>query len=128
MINTIEALRDNQPIGEFYKAAFVKWRDLLKNLDKTTLSDLATAISEAQFDYFERQCGGRAMGQEIMAWTGIAYFHTSEDGFGDDIEQARKLYDAMQLSHISLDAKVHAEKAAISFDLFEGLEEAEAEM
>lgn len=127
MMNTIEALRENEAVGDFYRAAFVKWRDLLKELDKASLSDLAGAIGEAQFDYFEKQCGGRDMGQEVMAWTGIAYFYDAEEGFGDDIEKARKIYDAMQLSHISINAKVHAEKAAITYDLFEDLEEADGE-
>lgn len=128
MIETIEALRENQDVGAFYRAAFTKWRDLLKGIGGASLSELANAIGEAQFDYFEKQCGGRSMGQEVMAWTGIAYFHDAEEGFGDDIEKARKVYDAMQLSHISIEAKVHAEKAAISFDLFEDLEEADEEV
>ncbi|MBX9618849.1 MAG: hypothetical protein K2X10_06850 [Hyphomicrobiales bacterium] len=128
MMNTIEALRENEQVSDYYRAAFSKWRELLKAFEKSSLVDFATAISDAQLDYFEKQCGGRSMGQEIMAWTGIAYYYDAEEaGFGDDLDKARKIYDAMQLSHISIEAKINAEKAAISYDLFEDLEEAEGE-
>ena len=56
-------------------AAFAKWRELLKGLDQTKVTEFAEAIGEAQRDYFEAHCGGRSMGQEIMAWSGIAYFY-----------------------------------------------------
>lgn len=123
MINTLEALRENQAVGDYYRAAFSKWRELLKGFDKTSVSELATAIGKAQIEFFEKQCGGRAMGQEIMAWTALAYFYDAEEaGYGDDLDKARKIYDALQLSHISIEAKINAEKAAISYDLFEDLE------
>jgi hypothetical protein len=121
---TIEALREGEEVGAYWRAAFAKWRDLARSLDQTKVTELAGAIGESQRDYFEPQCGGRGMGQEIMAWSGIAYFHDAEEGsFGDDIEKARKIYDAIQLSHASIDVKVHAERAAITYDLFEGLDE-----
>lgn len=120
---TIEALREGEEIGAYWRAAFTKWRDLMRSLVAMKVADLAEAIGEAQRDYFEPQCGGRALGQEIMAWSGIAYFHDAEDGsFGDDLEKARKIYDAIQLAHVSIDVKVHAERAAITYDLFEGLD------
>lgn len=128
MHNTIEALRENEPVAEFYQAAFAKWRELLRDIDKTAVAALADKVGEAQLDYFEKRCGGRAMGQEIMAWTGIAYYYGTEEGFGDDIEKARKIYDAMQLSHVSIEVKVHAERAAITYDLFEDVDEAELDV
>lgn len=120
---TIEALREGEAVTASWRAAFAKWRELLKAVDTTRLADLAEAIGDSQRDFFERECGGRSMGQEVMAWSGIAYFHDAEEGsFGDDVERARKVYDAIQLSHASLDVKVHAERAAITYDLFEGVE------
>jgi len=125
---TIEALREGESVSAYWRAAFAKWRDLLKAIDTTRIADLAEAIGEAQREFFERECGGRSMGQEVMAWSAIAYFHDAEEAsFGDDAERARKVYDAIQLSHASLDVKVHAERAAITYDLFEGVEEADAD-
>lgn len=122
---TIEALREGEDVGEAWRAAFAKWRELLKDVDGARVADLANRIGEAQIEYFEKRCGGRAMGQEIMAWSGIAYFHDAEESsFGDDVEKARKIYDAIQLSHASVEVKLHAERAAITYDLFEGVEEA----
>jgi hypothetical protein len=123
MHQTIEALREGEEVGAYWRAAFTKWRDLLRAIDRTKVTELAEAIGEAQRDYFEPQCGGRTMGQEVMAWSAIAYFYDSEEGsFGDDLEKTRKIYDAIQLSHVSIDVKVHAERAAITYDLFEGLD------
>lgn len=123
---TIEALREGENVAAYYKAGFAKWSEMLKDLGNTKLKDLAERVNDAQTEYFEKQCGGRSMGQEIMAWTGIAYFFdTEEGGFGDDADAARKIYDALQLSHVSIDVKVHAERAAITYGLFEDLEEPE---
>ncbi len=122
----IEAMRQGDNITPHFKAGFAKWAELLKDIRTQKLAELAEVLSEAQVDYFERQCGGRSLGQEVMAWTAIAYyFDTEEGGFGDDVEVARKVYDALQLSQVSIDVKVHTERAAITYGLFDDLEEAE---
>jgi hypothetical protein len=124
MHQTIEALREGEDVAEFWQAAFAKWREIARGLDQAKVAELAGAIGEAQRDYFEARCGGRSLGQEIMAWSGIAHFYdTEEQSFGEDLERARKIYDAIQLSHVAIDVKVHAERAAITYDLFEGLED-----
>lgn len=123
---TIEALREGEAVGSYWQAGFATWRELLRDIGTAKLGDLAARIGDAQQEMFERRCGGRALGQEIMAWTGIAYYFDAEEGnFGDDVERARKLFDALQLSHVSIEVKVHAERAAITYDLLEDLEEAE---
>jgi hypothetical protein len=125
---TIEALREGEDVREAWRAAFAKWRELLKEGAGASVGELAGRIGEAQIDYFEKRCGGRAMGQEIMAWSGLAYHFDSEEGsYGDDADVARKIYDAIQLSTCSVEVKLHAERAAITYDLFEGLEEAESD-
>lgn len=123
---TIEALREGEAVGAHWQAAFAIWRDLLKDLPKVKIADLAERIGEAQVANFEKRCGGRALGQEIMAWSGIAYLFDAEEGnYGDDLDRARKIYDAFKLSHVSLDVLLHVERAAITYGLFEDVEEAE---
>jgi hypothetical protein len=123
---TIKALREGTSIATYWQAGFATWRELLRDIGTVKIGDLAARIGEAQLEQFERRCGGRALGQEIMAWTGVAYFFDAEEGnFGDDVERARKIFDALQLSHASIEVKVHAERAAITYDLLEDVGEVE---
>lgn len=123
---TIEALREGASFATYWQAGFATWRELLRDVGAVKLGDLAARIGDAQMEHFERRCGGRALGQEIMAWTGVAYYFDAEEGnFGDDVERARKVFDALQLSHASIEVKVHAERAAITYDLLEDVGEVE---
>ncbi len=71
--------------------------------------------------WFETNCGGRYVGQEIMVISGIARFYSTMLGFeaNDDLDTARKIYRAIQKSYCSMEVKGHADTVAKSYGLLE---------
>jgi hypothetical protein len=112
---TVEKLMYSQEaVQAYFVAAKNKWSELLSDIDTVDLEDLATRLSSAQF-WFEKNCGGRFPGQEVMAWSGFGYLYRTSDGFGEREEQAVKLQQAFKNSMCSLEVKSHAKKAAGSY-------------
>ncbi len=107
---TIEALVKGDPeIAHHYARGAKRWVVILR----TNPSGLPLAerlpIEEA---WFEINCGGRRLGQEVMAVTGIAYLYSTADGFGDNRETARRVSDAIQASTCSVELKGVADRLA----------------
>lgn len=62
---------------------------------------------------FENRCGGRDLGQEIMAWSGFAFLYDTYAGFNNINQQrAIRLRDAFRSSGCSLEVTSHASNAA----------------
>ena len=110
MEHTIEALIKGDPeVANNYARGAKRWVVILR----TNPSGLPLAerlpIEEA---WFEVNCGGRRLGQEVMAVTGIAHLYSTEDGFGDNQESAQQVSAAIQASTCSVEVKGVADRMA----------------
>ena len=105
---TIEALVKGDPeIAHHYARGAKRWVVILR----TNPSGLPLAerlpIEQA---WFEINCGGRRLGQEVMAVTGIARLYSTADGFGDNQETAQRVSAAIQASTCSVEMKGVSER------------------
>lgn len=88
MLHTIEALiKGNSDILEFYERASEHWGDILRETQPLHAATLGGRLLTGQI-WFEQNCGGKYLGQEIMVLTGIAQFYSTIDHFGEDREKA----------------------------------------
>ena len=117
---TIELLLKEDPyIIQYYHNAKKKWNEILKkNLD-IDLDCLANILSSEQI-WFEQNCGGRWIGQEIMVIVGITQFYSTKCGFeGENLDNAKAVYNAFSKSFCSLEVKAWADEIAANYDLLE---------
>ncbi|EJD6501506.1 TPA: hypothetical protein ACGRPM_004089 [Proteus mirabilis] len=116
---TIERLiSDDENILIYYKNAQTLWTEILSQFNYQDSYELAQTLTDMQL-VFEKRCGGRWIGQEIMVITGIAQFYTIEEGFGENLEKAKLIYKAITLSYCSMEVKGIAEEVAKSYFLKE---------
>lgn len=109
---TIEKLMHFQePVQQYFIAAQQKWAKILANIDSISTANLAETLSNHQ-DWFESNCGGRLLGQEIMAWSAFGYFYSTDSGYGENEEKVKKLAESFQSSTCSGEVLSHAEDAA----------------
>ncbi len=107
---TIEALvKDDPEIAHHYARGAKRWVAILR-ADPSEAS-LAMRLRIEQL-WFEKNCGGRCLGPEVMAVTGIAYLYSTADGFGDNQGTARRVSDAIQASTCSVEVKEVGERMA----------------
>ena len=101
-----ELMNGNNDIVTYYKNAKNIW-------DTIDINDvnLRTELKDKQTE-FEQECGGRGIGQEIMAWSGIMQYIEQSDR-----ASAQKLYQALVKSNCSNEVKVFAKDAGKYFDL-----------
>lgn len=111
-------LDDDEGVRSWFLNAKRIWGEILTSEESKEVSTLARVVSLRQPE-FESQCGTRFVGQEVMAWVGIAQFYRIEDGFGDRLKKAKAAYSAMQESWCSVEVKFHARRAAESYGLDE---------
>lgn len=113
---TIEALvQGSAEIPHLYKRAGEKWAEFFKTHEKASTAEWSKWISAQQIGFFEQHCGGRLLGQEVMAWSGFGSLYSTATGFDDKAPLARKLAEAFEKSSVSLEVKSHAEEAAASY-------------
>lgn len=118
-------IEGDEEIVNHYKQAKVIWDEITEIIDcnnNENIPKLANELSNRQIADFEHKCGGRDIGQEIMAWSGIAQFYKVEDGFGNDYERlqsAKNVYKAFQKSYCSLEVKGYATDVVNSYSLEE---------
>ena len=121
-IYTLETLiNGNADIVEHYNNARQLWLTIRESAAYNNVDTLAQELTIRQLQ-FEHQCGGRWIGQEIMAIVGIGQFYSSEIGFDTTMEDAVKVKNAFAQSYCSLEVKWHAEKAVNIFGLNENEE------
>jgi hypothetical protein len=114
---TIELLVNGDPhVGEYYGRAVERWKDIWSRPESRDVVTLATMLSTEQF-WFEKNCGTRWVGQEIMVISGIGMLYTTRAGFDENVERARLLYDAFQRSYCSIEVKGIARDLAASYGL-----------
>ncbi len=110
MEHTIEALIKGDPeVVNNYARGAKRWVVILR----TNPSGLPLAerlpIEQA---WFEINCGGRRLDQEVMAVTGITHLYTTADAFGDNQESAQRVSAAIQASTCSVEVKGVADRMA----------------
>ncbi len=100
----------------FYRTAADRWREIWSRGESDELASLARMLTSEQI-WFERNCGGRWVGQEVMVVSGLAGLYTTTAGFDENLPRARLLYDAFLSSSCSVEVKSIAEEVARSYDL-----------
>jgi len=116
---TIQKLIEgDRKVVDYYQHAKAIWEEISKTIDikdESNIKALAQELTSRQISNFEHKCGGRHIGQEIMAWYGIAQYYRVEDGFGseeDRLQSAKNVYEAFQRSSCSIEVKGAARNAA----------------
>jgi hypothetical protein len=112
---TIDALLAGQPVGDWYQAAKKHWQQVLSKIDSTDPSAIAAVASDEQA-WFERNCGGRWIGQEIMVVTGIGQYYSTATGFDENLDKAKAMYQGLLDSGCSVEIHGHAEDMAKSYE------------
>ncbi len=119
MLNTIESLiQGDQDILKWYAAAKQRWAELLELKSGKTVESLGKILTDAQF-WFEHNCGGRSIGQEIMVAVGIGQYYSTLSGFEGDAHKAKFIYNAIMASHCSGEVIYYANRFAEMYDLDE---------
>ena len=95
-------MQDGERVPGYFANALKIWAEIWAKAGRSvTASALAPILRSAQAE-FETKCGGRSLGQEIMALTAIAQFYSCASGFDQDgIKRARITRDAMRTSGCS---------------------------
>jgi hypothetical protein len=114
---TIEALcQGNADVLEWYDRARGRWDEIFQEVDPLDEKTLAERMTREQ-RWFEKHCGGRRVGREIMVITGIARFYSTQSGFDDSGAKARSVADAFAGSSCSVEVKSHARVAVRMYGL-----------
>jgi hypothetical protein len=118
MTETIEALiKGNARVVGYYERAAERWRKLLLGLSPSDVDEIADRATYAQ-DGFEMDCDhDRGLGKEIMAVVAIAHLYDTRPGFGDNLDMAEAVHQALQRSSCSVEVKATAREIAKVYDL-----------
>ncbi len=116
---TEQLLQGNASVPRYYEAAKRKWDDFFETHRGLGVGEWARWLTDEQISFFEHRCGGRDLGQEIMAFSGFGALYNRRTGFEGTRELAKKLAEAFEGSGVSLEVKSLANKAAKSYDLDE---------
>jgi hypothetical protein len=82
------------------------------------IDNSAEELSSSQ-TWFEENCGGQKLGQEIMVTVGIGQFYTSKAGFdSDNLKKAQAIYEAFKRSSCSTEVKEEVDKIAEDYRLY----------
>jgi hypothetical protein len=114
---TLDALLAGTPdVPWYFKRARQRWEEILGS-GQIDVPLLAERLKDEQ-RFFEQECGGRYLGQEIMAWSALAYlFSAKEDSSPGQLARARALVEAFTRSSCSWDAKTPMIQAAEFYGL-----------
>lgn len=130
MFFTIDSLlQQDRDIIKWYKNGKILWDQLLAKWDMSkqiNINHLANDLWRHQFD-FESKCGGKSVGQEIMAIIGIVQFYNINTGFEPEwnrpndyrLRKALNVYRAFQSSTCSTEVKFAAKRIAKLYGLEE---------
>lgn len=106
-----ELKQGSTEIGPLYKRCVAMWSAVLDDADGISVDELAERLSGLQTD-MEIACDwNRALAKSIMAFSGFSYLYDYQGGFENNEALARKLQDAFEKSHVSLEVKFDVEKA-----------------
>jgi len=119
MVSITELLiNGDERIMHYCRSAKEKWAVMLEKHPDFDLDNLSEELSSSQ-SWFEKNCGGEKLGQEIMVTVGIGQFYSSKEGFGDDLKDAQAIYEAIKRSNCSAEVKLVTEKVAEDYNLYD---------
>lgn len=109
-------LEGNVDTVEYYNNARRIWKDIRESEHFGSVESLAQEISRRESE-FNHKCGGRELGEELLAYVGIGQFYSYSPDFGLDanIEEVTKIKDAIEMSMCRFEVKAKAEGAAKFF-------------
>ncbi len=111
---TIESLLNGKEVGNWYQWARAHWGKFLAT--NPTAEEIAEWCDQEQHN-FERNCGGRWIGQEVMVISGIAYYYTTRSCFDDNPDKAQAVYKGLVSNWCSVEVKIQARRVAKYYDL-----------
>lgn len=116
--NTIKSLIEGDPnLMGYYRRASEIWSEILSEPEANDIRGLADILGMRQ-SQFEKECGGRFLGREIMAAVGIGQFFISPiEGFGDDMETVTLIRQAFARSMCHIEVKVYMGIISKMYDL-----------
>jgi hypothetical protein len=116
--NTIKGLIEgNIHIVRYYQKAFDIWTEILSDPEANDVGRLADLLVIRQ-SRFEKECGGRFLGREIMAAVGIGQFYISPiEGFGNNMETVTLIRQAFAQSRCHIEVKVFVGIISKVYDL-----------
>ena len=113
---TIQALLNDSEIQQYYHAAIAHWNEVLSDVDRSNPTEISRIASNQQH-WFETNCGGRYLGQEIMVVAGIGGYFSAAVGFDANLTNAKAMYQGfMNADGCSGEIRGHAEDMAKVFD------------
>ncbi|MDD5432975.1 MAG: hypothetical protein PHO70_08370 [Candidatus Omnitrophica bacterium] len=104
-------MKGDAKILKYYENAEKLWQEIMSSPKANDLTSLAKLISNQQF-CFEGQCGGKDIGQEVMAVSGILRYYSTASGWEDNFPKAKLVYEAIKKSNCSLEIKSDADSVA----------------
>lgn len=119
MLYTIELLLSNPEVADWYLAAKQHWQESLARINAEDAHEIAE-VASLQQAWFEQNCGGRFIGQEIMVVAGIGLYYSTRAGFGEDLDKAKSMYNGLRGSTCSTEIHAHANSMV---NIFPELEE-----
>ncbi len=116
---TIDLLmHSSRPVPQYFATAGSKWKELLADISSISPAVLARRLGDNQ-RWFELNCGGRPVAQEIMAWSAFGSLYNIRTNFEQNMDEAEKLAKAFATSQCSPEVKDHAKNAARSYRVAE---------
>ena len=105
-------IEGDQDIVRYYQNAHSIWKNILKNFSVSQVQSIANDLRDRQLNHFEKECGGRDMGKEIMGVVGIMQFHSESTAFEKTRDDAEAVYQAIRESMCSVEVKHEAKMIA----------------
>ncbi len=120
MVNISELLiNGDERIMHYCRNAKEKWSVIIEKHPDFDLDNLTEELSSSQ-PWFEKNCGGEKLGQELMVTVGIGQFYSSKKGFdSDNLKNAQAIYEAIKRSNCSTEVKAAADKIAEDYHLYD---------
>ena len=120
MVSISELLiNDDERILHYCRNAKEKWSVIIEKHPDFDLDNVTEELSLSE-NWFEQNCGGQKLGQELMAIVGIGQFYSSKAGFKeDDLKKAQAVHEAFKRSNCSAEVKEQVDKIAEDYRLYD---------
>lgn len=118
MLNTLySVLNGEDAIFGYYSTAAAYWQNFFATHANSSLATWANSLFKDQISFFESKCGGRDLGQEVMAVSGFTFLYNPVAGFDSNLPLAQMLKTAFDASMCSIEVKIRAKRAADLYGL-----------
>ena len=118
MLYSLELLvLGRREVARHFREARKRWLENYVTMKKLPTDEIARELGSEQM-WFEQNCGGHHFGQEVMVWSAIATFYSTRYGWRPSRERfVRKLIEAFEKSHCSIEVKYEMQDAASTYHL-----------